>query len=69
VGRETKHWREGEMLILDGTVTHEAWNHGSDHRIVLLPVLLFAFARPGCENAPQDKLLDPRHARWRSASG
>jgi ornithine lipid ester-linked acyl 2-hydroxylase len=47
------------MLVLDGTVTHEAWNHGSDDHIVLL----FAFARPGCENAPQDELPDPRHAR------
>lgn len=50
VGNETRPWREGETLIFDDTVTHEAWNRSEEVRIVLL----FDFVRPGCEGVPQD---------------
>jgi aspartyl/asparaginyl beta-hydroxylase (cupin superfamily) len=36
VGGETREWREGELLIFDDTVEHEAWNDGSSDRIVLI---------------------------------
>ncbi|MEU3117178.1 aspartyl/asparaginyl beta-hydroxylase domain-containing protein [Micromonospora chalcea] len=52
VGDETRQWSEGESLVFDDTVTHEAWNYGSSDRIVLL----FDFARPGYEDMPQDEL-------------
>lgn len=50
VGDDTRAWREGETLIFDDTVQHEAWNRSDETRIVLL----FDFVRPGCEGAPQD---------------
>jgi beta-hydroxylase len=52
VGAETRRWREGETFVFDDTVEHEAWNHASADRTVLL----FDFSRPGHENAPQDEL-------------
>lgn len=52
VGDETRQWREGKTLVFDDTVTHEAWNHGPSDRVVLL----FDFARPSCEDLPQDEL-------------
>ena len=36
VGGETREWREGELLIFDDTVEHEAWNDGSNNRIILI---------------------------------
>jgi aspartyl/asparaginyl beta-hydroxylase (cupin superfamily) len=36
VGGEVRQWREGELLIFDDTVEHEAWNHGRSDRIVLI---------------------------------
>ena len=36
VGGETREWREGELLAFDDTVEHEAWNNGSDDRIILI---------------------------------
>jgi beta-hydroxylase len=39
-------------LVFDDTVTHEAWTYDSSDRLVLL----FDFARPGCEDVPQDEL-------------
>lgn len=30
------HWREGKCLIFDDMLTHEAWNRGTEPRIVLL---------------------------------
>ncbi len=42
VGGETRCWRDGESLVFDDTVEHEAWNHSSLSRTVLL----FDFRRP-----------------------
>lgn len=36
VGNETREWREGEMLIFDDSIEHEAWNQATSDRIVLL---------------------------------
>ena len=36
VGGETRHWTEGELLVFDDTVEHEAWNDGTSDRIILI---------------------------------
>jgi aspartyl/asparaginyl beta-hydroxylase (cupin superfamily) len=36
VGGEVREWREGELLVFDDTVEHEAWNDGSSERIILI---------------------------------
>lgn len=36
VGGETRKWREGELIIFDDTVEHEAWNDGESDRIILI---------------------------------
>jgi aspartyl/asparaginyl beta-hydroxylase (cupin superfamily) len=36
VGGEVREWREGELLVFDDTVEHEAWNQGSSDRIILI---------------------------------
>ena len=42
VGNEVRPWVEGEMLIFDDSIQHEAWNHSKEERVVLL----FEFWRP-----------------------
>ena len=36
VAGETRRWREGEVLVLDDRVEHEAWNLTGRDRVVLL---------------------------------
>ena len=36
VGNETRPWREGELVIFDDTMEHEAWNRSQELRVVLL---------------------------------
>ncbi|HEY2177957.1 MAG TPA: aspartyl/asparaginyl beta-hydroxylase domain-containing protein [Caulobacteraceae bacterium] len=36
VGNETRAWSEGEALIFDDSIEHEAWNDSDEVRIVLL---------------------------------
>ncbi|MDF1654596.1 MAG: aspartyl/asparaginyl beta-hydroxylase domain-containing protein [Coxiellaceae bacterium] len=36
VGDETYHWHEGECVVFDDMVEHEAWNRGSKPRVVLI---------------------------------
>ncbi|MCS6987379.1 MAG: aspartyl/asparaginyl beta-hydroxylase domain-containing protein [Sphingomonadaceae bacterium] len=36
VGGETRAWREGEALVFDDTIEHEAWNLGPSLRAVLI---------------------------------
>jgi aspartyl/asparaginyl beta-hydroxylase (cupin superfamily) len=36
VGNEARHWVEGEMLIFDDSMQHEAWNDSDRERVVLL---------------------------------
>jgi beta-hydroxylase len=36
VAGETRRWREGEVLVFDDRVEHEAWNDTAAERVVLL---------------------------------
>ncbi|HEY0326459.1 MAG TPA: aspartyl/asparaginyl beta-hydroxylase domain-containing protein, partial [Allosphingosinicella sp.] len=36
VGSEVREWEEGRMLIFDDSIEHEAWNHGSQDRLILI---------------------------------
>lgn len=36
VGGETREWKEGELLVFDDTIEHEAWNDSSSDRIILI---------------------------------
>jgi aspartate beta-hydroxylase len=36
VGNETHTWREGELVIFDDSIEHEAWNLSKELRVVLL---------------------------------
>lgn len=36
VGAQTRPWQRGEMLIFDDSIEHEAWNKGTETRVVLL---------------------------------
>jgi aspartate beta-hydroxylase len=36
VGGRTHHWREGELVIFDDSMEHEAWNLSKELRVVLL---------------------------------
>ncbi|HEX3843176.1 MAG TPA: aspartyl/asparaginyl beta-hydroxylase domain-containing protein [Steroidobacteraceae bacterium] len=36
VGNETRAWREGELVVFDDTMEHEAWNRSAGLRVVLL---------------------------------
>jgi aspartyl/asparaginyl beta-hydroxylase (cupin superfamily) len=36
VGGETREWHEGELLVFDDTVEHEAWNESDRDRIILI---------------------------------
>jgi aspartyl/asparaginyl beta-hydroxylase (cupin superfamily) len=36
VGSETRKWREGELLVFDDSVEHEAWNEGTSNRIIVI---------------------------------
>ncbi|MEG3146296.1 aspartyl/asparaginyl beta-hydroxylase domain-containing protein [Sphingomonas sp. RT2P30] len=36
VGSQTRTWRMGEALIFDDSIEHEAWNRGTETRVVLL---------------------------------
>lgn len=53
VGHETREWQFGEMLIFDDSVEHEAWNRGTEDRIVLL----FEIWRPEIPAADREALV------------
>jgi aspartyl/asparaginyl beta-hydroxylase/tetratricopeptide repeat protein len=36
VGNETRPWREGEALLFDDSIEHEAWNSSAELRVILL---------------------------------
>lgn len=36
VDGETRHWREGEILLFDDMYLHDAWNDTSEQRVILL---------------------------------
>ena len=57
VANETRNWREGECLIFDDTVEHEAWNDSDQVR----GNLLLDFLRPGIDSVSND--LVPERVR------
>ncbi len=36
VGNDTRTWREGEVVIFDDSIEHEAWNSSGEPRVVLI---------------------------------
>jgi aspartyl/asparaginyl beta-hydroxylase (cupin superfamily) len=52
VGSEVRTWQRGQMLVFDDSFEHEAWNHGSEVRVVLL----FEIWRPDISMAERDEL-------------
>ena len=36
VGNQTRGWREGELLVFDDSIEHEAWNLSQELRVVLI---------------------------------
>lgn len=36
VGNRRREWREGELMVFDDTVEHEAWNEGQSSRLLLI---------------------------------
>ena len=36
VGNDVREWRQGELLVFDDTIEHEAWNASSEERFVLI---------------------------------
>ncbi|WP_051882150.1 aspartyl/asparaginyl beta-hydroxylase domain-containing protein [Parvularcula oceani] len=52
VGNRSLAWREGETLIFDDTIDHEAWNRGREERIILL----FEVWQPALEAAERDQV-------------
>ena len=36
VGNEVREWREGEILIFDDSIEHEAWNDSAEDRVMLI---------------------------------
>ena len=47
VGNQLREWREGELLIFDDSMEHEAWNRSDQQRIILL----FEIWRPEIDEA------------------
>lgn len=52
VGNETRPWVEGQMLIFDDSIEHEAWNDSDEERVVLL----FEVWRPEISAEERDML-------------
>ena len=52
VGADERAWREGELLIFDDSIEHEAWNRGGGVRTVLL----FEIWRPEIDAAERAEL-------------
>lgn len=36
VGDQTREWYAGSAFVFNDTVEHQAWNRGTDHRVILL---------------------------------
>jgi len=52
VGNRTRPWREGELLIFDDSIEHEAWNRSGEARAILL----FEIWRPEISAADREAL-------------
>jgi aspartate beta-hydroxylase len=68
VGDQTRTWREGRCLAFDDSFEHEAWNHGSRRRAVLI----FDVWHPGLSAAERTAVArlgeaDQAFAEWWAA--
>ena len=52
VGDEIQSWSRGEALVFDDSFEHEAWNRGTEMRVVLL----FEIWRPDISQGERDEL-------------
>ncbi|MEM1050862.1 MAG: aspartyl/asparaginyl beta-hydroxylase domain-containing protein [Pseudomonadota bacterium] len=52
VGNSQSSWTEGELMVFDDSVEHEAWNSADNDRLVLI----FDVWRPELEQAERDQL-------------
>jgi len=52
VADKTESWQEGECLVFDDTIEHEAWNDSDQPRTVLL----LDFLRPGLSGSVEDHI-------------
>jgi aspartyl/asparaginyl beta-hydroxylase (cupin superfamily) len=52
VGNQQRQWREGELLIFDDSMEHEAWNRSGEQRIILL----FEIWRPEISEGEREAL-------------
>jgi aspartyl/asparaginyl beta-hydroxylase (cupin superfamily) len=52
VGNQQRQWREGELMIFDDSMEHEAWNRSVEQRIILL----FEIWRPEINEADREAL-------------
>ena len=62
VGDETRHWREGELLIFDDSFEHEAWNNSDERRVILMfdiPNPLWGYSAARICKYKMDTLTDP----------
>ncbi len=53
VGGETREWNEGELMVFDDTVEHEAWNNSDKDRLVLI----FDIWRPEISEEEQKQII------------
>lgn len=58
VGNDVRPWEEGELLIFDDTIEHEAWNNSDEDRIVLI----FDIWRPELSETEREELVALFHA-------
>lgn len=52
VGSEQQEWRFGKVMLFDDTIEHEAWNHSTEDRLVLI----FDIWRPELEQIERDQI-------------
>lgn len=73
VGDERREWREGEFLIFDDTIEHEAYNETDQPRAILMfdffPVDFSASDRPGTLSDLRARFLGARDYLWLKAAG
>lgn len=50
VGKETRHWKEGKVLIFNDFIEHEAWNKSAEKRAILM----LDFANPAKQLSPNE---------------
>jgi len=73
VGDEQREWAEGEFLVFDDTIEHEAWNDTDEARAILLfdffPASFPEADRPAALETLRSTFLGPRDHLWLRAAG